>query len=71
MGGVHAEQDVPQWAVCVLSTHWPSHAWKPALHVRLQMWPAVQVPAPFAGVPQSVAVQQPPMGTHVASGHVL
>jgi hypothetical protein len=70
-GGVHASQDMPQWAGSLLSTHCPPQRWKPFLHARPQLWPAVQDARPLAGVPQSAAVQQPPMGTHVASGQAL
>jgi hypothetical protein len=71
VGGVHGAHDMPQLAGNLLSTHRPSQTWKPPLHVRPQVWPAVHVPSPFGGVPQSVAVQQPPMGTQVASGQAL
>jgi hypothetical protein len=71
IGAEHASQDLPQWAGSLSSTHWPPHRWKPVWHARLQTCPAEQVPMPFAGVPQSADVQQPPMGTHVASGQAL
>ena len=62
---------MPQLAGDLLSTHCPPQTWKLPLHVRLQTCVAVQVPVPFAGVPQSALVQQPPMGTQVASGQAL
>jgi len=70
-GGVQGAHDMPQLAGSLLSTHRPLQTWKPPLHVRLHVCVAVQVPVPFAGVPQSALVQQPPMGTQVASGQAL
>jgi hypothetical protein len=37
----------------------------------MQTWAAVQVAMALAGGVQSAATQQPPLGTHVASGQAL
>jgi len=71
VGGVQGAHDMPQLAGDLLSTHWPLQTWKPPSHVRLHACAAVQVPVPFAGAPQSALVQQPPVGTQVASGQAL
>jgi hypothetical protein len=41
------------------------------VHDSMQTCAAVQVASEFAGGVHSADVQQPPRGTHVASGHAL